>query len=133
MKQLEVYSGFPELFGGASPESKKGEYNWVEFNWIAELLIQHAEKIARARVPENGCLWAIFRQDSISVKIKKARYGERPNPCDFHELAILIRLDAWDLRRGALGIIKKARRLSKRAVYPSEYFPHSGRVITESC
>jgi hypothetical protein len=131
MKQLEVYSGFPELFGGTTPESKKGEYNWVEFKWIDELLIHHAEKIARVKVPENGCLWIVFRQDSISLKIKKARYGERPNPCDFNELAVLVRLDAWDLRHRALGIIKKARRLSKRTIYPSEYLLHSGRAITE--
>jgi len=129
MEQLEVYSGFPELFGGASPESKKREYNWVEFKWIDMLLIHHAEKIARGKVPQNGCLWVIFRQDSIAVKIKKARFGERPSPCDFHEMAVLIRLDAWDLRHGATGIIKRAHRLSKRAIFPHEFLQRSERIL----
>jgi len=129
MEQLEVYSGFPELFGGITPESKKEEYNWVEFNWLAELLIRHAEKIARVKAPKNGCLWAILRQDSLAIKIKKPRYGERPNARDFHELAVIIRLDAHDLRHGAKGVILKAWRLSKRAIYPNEYLPRVERVI----
>lgn len=129
---MEQYSGFPELFDGTTPESKKGEHNWITFNWIAELLIQHADKIASAKVPENGCLWVVFRQDSIAVKIKKARYGEHPRPCDFHELAVLIRLDAWDLRHGTLGIIKKARRLSKRAIFPHNFLPNAERVMSKN-
>jgi len=76
---IQLYTGFPELYGGITPDSKEG-HNWVEFDPWAHLLVRHATKIARSRVPENGCLWAIFRQDSIAVKIKKAQYGERPSP-----------------------------------------------------
>ncbi len=104
-------------------------FEWICIDSRALQIMSEAERIARHTVPENGCLWVVQNDLTGSLRVVKAKFGEKPSPCKFSEYDTIIRVDAWDLRHGSEGLRKKAHRLTKRLIYTKDLIPRYQRIL----